>query len=90
MMTSPLRLHSDVSLAETDDGAVLLHQRTGRYWQLNPTGVLVLRSLLGGGTREEAAGALVAGHRADPGDARRDVSSLVDQLRAARLLEEER
>lgn len=83
-----LSLHPDVSLAETDDGAVLLHQRTGRYWQLNPTGVMVLRGLLGGSTQEQTADALVVHHRADPDAARRDVSSLVDQLRTAMILKE--
>ncbi|MGP3967533.1 lasso peptide biosynthesis PqqD family chaperone [Streptomyces sp. 6N223] len=90
-MTSPRpRLHPDVSMAETDDGAVLLHQRTGRYWQLNPTGVRVLRDLLDGRTHEQAADALVTHHGADPGDARRDVSRLVAHLRAAQLLQESR
>ena len=48
-----LTLHTDVSLAETSDGATLLHQRTGRYWQLNLTGVLMLRGLLDGRTHEQ-------------------------------------
>ncbi|MFF5481893.1 lasso peptide biosynthesis PqqD family chaperone [Streptomyces sp. NPDC012935] len=84
----PLRLHPDVTMAVTDDGAVLLHQRTGRYWQLNNTGVLVLRGLLDGDSPEQTADALVDRHRADLADARRDVSALVDGLRAAQLLRE--
>ncbi|WP_346176089.1 lasso peptide biosynthesis PqqD family chaperone [Streptomyces cuspidosporus] len=85
-----LNLHQDVSMAETDDGAVLLHQRTGRYWQLNPTGVFVLKTLLDGRTDEQAADRLAARHRLDTADARRDVSRLVSQLRAAHLLTEAR
>lgn len=85
-----LTLHQDVSMAETDDGAVLLHQRTGRYWQLNPTGVLVLKTLLDGRTDDQAADELAARHRLDSEAARRDVSRLVTQLRAARLLDEPR
>ncbi|MBR8641359.1 lasso peptide biosynthesis PqqD family chaperone [Streptomyces tuirus] len=84
----PLSLHPDVTMAETEDGAVLLHQRTGRYWQLNRTGVLVLRRLINGDSREQAANKLVVQHRADPEDARNDVFSLVDQLRAAHLVRE--
>ncbi|MFD5702586.1 lasso peptide biosynthesis PqqD family chaperone [Streptomyces lasiicapitis] len=85
-----LTLHPDVSLAETDDGAVLLHQRTGRYWQLNPTGVLVLKQLLDGRTHDQAAEELTARHRAAPDAAHRDVSRLVDELRTARILVESR
>ncbi|WP_405651630.1 lasso peptide biosynthesis PqqD family chaperone [Streptomyces sp. RK9] len=85
-----LTLHPDVSLAETDDGAVLLHQRTGRYWQLNPTGVLVLRNLLDGRTHDQAAEELTTRHRAAPDAAHRDVSRLVDALREARLVVESR
>jgi hypothetical protein len=85
-----LTLHQDVSMAETDDGAVLLHQRTGRYWQLNPTGVFILKALLAGRTDEQAADELAARHRLGSGAARRDVSRLVAQLRDARLLNEVR
>ncbi|WP_419998133.1 lasso peptide biosynthesis PqqD family chaperone [Streptomyces boninensis] len=79
-------LHSDVSLVETGDGAVLLHQRTGRYWQLNRTGAQVLGRLLDGDTQEQAAHALAGRHGADPERAGRDVAALVERLRSARLL----
>lgn len=82
----PQRLHPDVVMAETDDGAVLLHQRTGRYWQLNRTGVLVLNSLLDDESDERAAQALVERHHIVPAHAHRDVSAVVAQLRAAELL----
>ncbi|MFI1334974.1 lasso peptide biosynthesis PqqD family chaperone [Streptomyces sp. NPDC020845] len=85
-----LNLHQDVSMAETGDGAVLLHQRTGRYWQLNPTGVFVLNALLDGRTDEQAADELAARHQLDSDAARRDVSKVVAQLRAAHLLIEAR
>ncbi|WJV44469.1 lasso peptide biosynthesis PqqD family chaperone [Streptomyces flavofungini] len=85
-----LTLHPDVSLAETDDGAVLLHQRTGRYWQLNPTGVLVLRNLLDGRSHDQAAQELATRHRAAPDAAQRDVTRLVESLREARLVVESR
>lgn len=85
-----LNLHQDVSMAETADGAVLLHQRTGRYWQLNPTGVFVLKTLLDGRTDEQTADELAARHQLDSDAARRDVSKVVAQLRAAHLLIEAR
>ncbi|RNF82772.1 lasso peptide biosynthesis PqqD family chaperone [Streptomyces botrytidirepellens] len=86
----PLSLNPDVAVAETEDGAILLHQHTGRYWQLNVTGMLVLRRLLKGCTHGEVASDLVTRHGADPGQAQRDVTSLIIQLRAAKLLEEPR
>ncbi|MEU5052607.1 lasso peptide biosynthesis PqqD family chaperone [Streptomyces sp. NPDC021096] len=82
-----LRLHPDVASTDTDDGMVLLHQRTGRYWQLNPTGSHVLRSLLEGLSTDQIATALADRHRIDPQLARRDVLRVVEQLGSARLLE---
>ncbi|GLZ31280.1 hypothetical protein Lesp02_34680 [Lentzea sp. NBRC 105346] len=43
------QLEPHVSFAETGDGMVLLDERTGRYFQLNTTGVAVLRVLQSGG-----------------------------------------
>lgn len=31
----PLRLRPDIATANTDDGLILLDERTGRYWQLS-------------------------------------------------------
>ncbi|MFF1692219.1 lasso peptide biosynthesis PqqD family chaperone [Streptomyces sp. NPDC058257] len=81
-----LTLDPDVAVAETDDGAVLLHQLTGRYWQLNRTGADVLRLLLDGCGSEEVAGRLALRHAIDPGDAHRDVVRVTDELTAAQLL----
>jgi hypothetical protein len=81
-----LRLRKGVSVTETEDGAVLLDQRSGRYWQLNPSGSLVLSTLLAGGTAEQAADAVVARYPVDAGRALADVRSLMDTLRAARLV----
>jgi hypothetical protein len=81
-----MRLHPDVCTTDTEDGTVLLHQRTGRYWQLNTTGSGVLRRLLDGGTPEEVAAGLAAAHGIDPGRAARDVAAVIGQLREARLV----
>ena len=84
----PLRLHPDVSTADTDDGTVLLHQRTGRYWQLNQTGADVLRRLLDGDDPPAVAAAIAARYRIEPEHAERDVAALVGQLRAAHLTQD--
>lgn len=38
-----LRLRPDVSVTSTAAGIVLLDERSGRYWQLNRSGSVVLR-----------------------------------------------
>ena len=43
-----------VSSAETDYGIMLLDEDSGRYWNLNPTAALVLRTLLDGGPDQAA------------------------------------
>ncbi|MBM0274450.1 lasso peptide biosynthesis PqqD family chaperone [Micromonospora tarensis] len=81
-----LRLHQDFTLTETDFGAVLLHRRRGTYWQLNPSGALIVTSLLGGSDADGAVQRLVEQYDVDPGQARRDVDSLVADMRAAGAL----
>ena len=63
-----LNLRPGVSTADTDYGTTLLDEHSGEYFTLNPTGALVLRTLLGGGT---AGGGGAGAHRAvrrGPGD----------------------
>ncbi|MGI5171232.1 lasso peptide biosynthesis PqqD family chaperone [Spirillospora sp. CA-253888] len=85
-MTFALREH--VTMTETEDGAVLLDERTGRYWQTNQTGAQALRALLGGASVPEAAEALWEHHRGQVGaeQARADVTELVDALRTAEVV----
>ncbi len=45
-----LTLKPDVTATDTEDGLVLLDQRSGRYWQLNRSGATTLRLLLDGHT----------------------------------------
>lgn len=80
-----MRLHRDVSLTDTDDGTVLLHQRTGRYWQLNVTGSGVLRRLLDGDSPEGIAADLATEHGIDPQRAAQDVDAVIQQLQSAEL-----
>ncbi|HLL34834.1 MAG TPA: lasso peptide biosynthesis PqqD family chaperone [Streptomyces sp.] len=80
-------LPSHVTVADTDGGAmVLLDEHTGKYWQLNPTGALVLRLLLRGATAEDAAAALAARHPQAGAGAGEDVARLVEALRHAGLI----
>lgn len=83
-MIVKLSLH--VTLTETDEGAVLLHERTGRYWQLNRTGLLVLTALRDGETPQQAASLLGIHHGAPPEQAQADVDALVTALCAAGLV----
>ncbi|RJL31265.1 lasso peptide biosynthesis PqqD family chaperone [Bailinhaonella thermotolerans] len=81
-----LRLGADVTTAETDYGMVLLDQRSGDYWQLNPTGALVVRRLLAGDPPERAAAALAEEFGVGLGEAAADVRDLLEELRAAGLV----
>ncbi len=83
------KLRKGVFLAETEDGIALLDEDTGQYWNLNPTGALVLRTLLEGGTPAEAAEQLTKEYTVDTETADRDVQELVEGLQDAKLLESE-
>ncbi len=81
-----MRLRDDISVADTDYGQVLLDERTGHYWQLNPTGVVVVRALLGGADEDGAVAALTSTYEVAETQARQDVSTLVAGLRDAGLV----
>ncbi|MDT0392500.1 lasso peptide biosynthesis PqqD family chaperone [Streptomyces sp. DSM 41921] len=81
-----LRFGPDVSTAETAYGTVLLDERSGDYWELNPTATLVVTTLLQGGDEAAAADALVARFDVDRAGAERDVTALVRELREAGLV----
>lgn len=81
-----LRLRAGVSLTETDDGMVLLDERSGQYWQLNSSGALTLQRLLEGATPEDAAKTLAARYPISQEQAGGDVTALVESLRAAQLV----
>ncbi|MEV0123238.1 lasso peptide biosynthesis PqqD family chaperone [Streptomyces sp. NPDC050703] len=75
-----------VTNTETEHGAVLLNEKTGRYWQANDAGARVLRCLLDGGTAETAAAALRPGDPKAYERALRDVQAMIDGLRDAGLV----
>ncbi|MET9955899.1 lasso peptide biosynthesis PqqD family chaperone [Streptomyces sp. NPDC006339] len=82
-----LKFGADVSTAQTDYGTVLLDQRAGEYWELNPTGTLVVKTLMAGGDEADAVAALVEEFDIDLDQASRDVDTLVRQLRTSGLAE---
>ncbi|SOB81274.1 lasso peptide biosynthesis PqqD family chaperone [Streptomyces sp. 1331.2] len=82
----PLNLADGVSIAETDDGAVLLDERSGRYWRLNGSGARVLQGLLAGRGAREAAVEAAAGARVAPEQAEQDAAALLAKLRTAGLV----
>uniref|UniRef100_UPI003F49A631 lasso peptide biosynthesis PqqD family chaperone n=1 Tax=Pseudonocardia sp. CA-138482 TaxID=3240023 RepID=UPI003F49A631 len=74
-------------MTETDGGLVLLNERTGQYWQLNATGGAVLRHLLDSQPPEQVAQHLATRYSLPVSQAQHDVTAVINQLRAARLIE---
>ncbi|MGY0057183.1 lasso peptide biosynthesis PqqD family chaperone [Streptomyces sp. LZ34] len=85
---TPITLRPQVTCVTTPEGMVLLDERSGRYWQLNATGALILRHLLRGETPRQAAAALARRHPAAAARATGDVDQLLSMLRERRLLAE--
>ena len=83
-----LKLRDGVSTAETEYGMALLDEDTGRYWNLNPTGTLVLRRLLAGGTATRVVDELAEQYAVDRETAGRDVEELIGDLDSAGLVEQ--
>jgi PqqD family protein of HPr-rel-A system len=81
-----LRLLDHVLVTETEDGAVLLNERSGQYWQLNRSGWLIMQTLLHDGSPQTAAAALIARYPVESDQARADVEALLATLRNARLV----
>lgn len=81
-----LRLHHDAVSADTGDGAVLLNQRTGHYWQLNHTGVDTLRRLLAGQSPDAAARDYAAEYGVEAAVVHRDITTMTGRLLDAGFL----
>jgi len=79
-------LRTGVSTAETDVGLTLLDEDSGEYYNLNPTGALVLEALLAGDAPAGATERLMAVYDVDRGTAEADVRDLVTALESAGLL----
>ncbi|MFD5268945.1 lasso peptide biosynthesis PqqD family chaperone [Streptomyces sp. NPDC058335] len=80
-----MRFGAHVSTAQTDYGTVLLDERAGAYWELNPTATLVVGTLMAGGDEADAVTALTNEFDIDLAQARQDVDALVQQLRTSGL-----
>jgi hypothetical protein len=81
-----LKLRDDVSVADTDYGMALLDEDSGKYWNLNPTAALALRTLLDGGTTAQAAKELTEQYAVDADTANKDVEDLLVELRSVGLV----
>ena len=79
-------LRTGVSTAETDVGLTVLDEDSGEYFNLNPTGALVLRVLLEGGTPDDGVERLRAAYDVDRETAEADVRELVSALKSAGLV----
>lgn len=79
-------LHPDVSTTDTEDGRVLLDERTGCYFQLNRSGALVLDALLTGADAGQAAHLLTQRYTVTHDRAATDVIALIHDLRTAGLV----
>ena len=81
------KLRDNISTAEVEYGTALLDEDQGQYWNLNPTGALILQTMLAGGTVEQAAQAVAEQYAVDLKTARLDAQQLVDELCSAGLIE---
>lgn len=81
-----LKLRDGVSVADTDYGVALLDEDSGKYWNLNPTAALALRTLLDGGTTAQAAKELTEQYAVDADTANKDVEDLLVELRSVGLV----
>jgi hypothetical protein len=84
-----LKLRRGVVTADVEYGTALLDEDRGIYWNLNPTGAVILRTLLDGGTVEQTVQALTDEYEVDHDSARRDVEELVHNLQSAKLVEQQ-
>jgi hypothetical protein len=74
-------------MTEAETGAVLLDQRTGRYWMTNDTGALVLRRLLDGTPIDEVVTELSTCYdHNDPARSLADTRALVAHLETTGLV----
>ncbi|MCC3768558.1 lasso peptide biosynthesis PqqD family chaperone [Streptomyces sp. UNOC14_S4] len=79
-------LRADVSTVPVVDGLVLLDERTGRYYQLNDSGAVVLGVLIDGGGEAEAADALTERYDVTREQALIDAAEVIHTLHTAGLI----
>ncbi|MGW3966098.1 lasso peptide biosynthesis PqqD family chaperone [Amycolatopsis sp. NPDC005003] len=81
-----MKLRTDVTLTAVEDGAVLLDERDGSYWQLNGTAATSLRLLLEGNSAEQVAELLSQRHPDAASRALGDVEALLAALHRNHLV----
>ena len=81
-----ITLRDNVSVVDTDYGAVLLDAKSGVYWELNGPGAVALKALLACAEVGAAADELTAEFDVDKQTAAEDVSALLEDLRSAGLV----
>lgn len=86
-MTVRCAIPHDVACAKVEDGAVLLHMGTKRYFSLNETGAEVWRLLEDGAEPDAIPQQLSERFDVTADEARRAVSELIAALVAEQLLE---
>lgn len=81
-----LGMQRGVDVAFTPEGAVLLDEKSGRYWRLNSSGAMSLQLLLQGHSLVAVAAKLSAEFDVEPSEAERDIANLVQTLVEERLI----
>lgn len=82
-----LKLKKDVTLVKTDDDGTLVDAASGRYIGLNWSAVMMLSALMESETLDDAVQRVQAEVDIDPETARRDLSTLRQQLDELSLTE---
>ncbi len=83
-MTTSLAKH--VTATDTGDGMVLLNERSGRYWQINGTGAIILGCILDGGNAELAVATLRERYPHAADQIPVDIQNLLNTLRTHKLV----
>ncbi|MEU6548352.1 MULTISPECIES: lasso peptide biosynthesis PqqD family chaperone [unclassified Streptomyces] len=81
-----MTLRPGVVTADTEYGMALLDQNSGEYFTLNPTAALIVRTLLDGTSRQQAVTTLTDQYDVTADQVEEDITRIVQELRAARLL----
>ncbi|WP_232385093.1 PqqD family peptide modification chaperone [Actinomadura violacea] len=84
-----VRLHPEVQHVRTGEQHLLLDQRDGGYYALNPSAATLIDQLTTGATAAHLADTLAGRFQIDSGRARADVLALVVELNNSGLLLED-
>ena len=73
-------ISADAAFAAVEDGAVVLHMGTKRYYSLNETGTFVWRRLEDGVARSEIVAQVVTEYEVGIAEAEMAVARLLDEM----------